>query len=486
MVASECAPVAKVGGLGDVVFGLSRELEIRGNAVEIILPKYDCLKYDRIWNLTLAHDDLWVPWFGGRVHCSVYFGFVDGRKCFFIDPHSDDLYFNRGKFYGNDDDNMRFTFFSKAALEFLLKSGKRPDIIHCHDWQTSLIPVMLYEQYAQQGLDRSRVCLTVHNFAHQGLSGDKILWATRLGRPNDFFRKDRLQDDNYSGALNLLKGGIVYSNFVTTVSPHHAWEAMYTIQGFGMGHTLHQHGRKFMGILNGIDCDTWNPEIDTKIPQQYSAATPHLKYENKAALRRALGLRDEFKPIIASVGRLDAQKGVGQIMHTLLWCLRNNAQFVLLGTSPDPHMDQEFRRLRGELWHNPDCHLEIGFNEDLARLIYAGSDFIVVPSAFEPCGLTQLISLKYGTVPIVREVGGLRDTVFDWDYSDVPRHQRNGFSFQHQNAEGIESALQRAIGLWWGSDVHFRELMLNGMRQDYSWNKPGEQYLQVYQSIAAR
>ena len=166
-VASECAPVAKVGGLADVVYGLSRELEIRGNEVEIILPKYDCLRYDTIWNLHVVFNDLWVPWYGGAIHCTVWFGFVYGRKCFFIEPHSNDNFFNRHTFYGHNDDIMRFAFFSKAALEFMLKSNKRPDIIHCHDWQTALVPVLLSEMYKHHGMPNQRTCFTIHNFKHR-------------------------------------------------------------------------------------------------------------------------------------------------------------------------------------------------------------------------------------------------------------------------------------------------------------------------------
>ena len=175
MVASECVPVAKVGGLGDVVFGLSRELEMRGHAVEIILPKYDCMRYDHIWGLQVTYQDLWVPWFDHQIHCSVWFGFVHGRKCFFIEPHSPDNFFNRGAYYGFPDEHMRFAFFSKAALEFLHKSGKRPDVIHTHDWQTGLLPVMLFEMYQQQGMANCRVCHTIHNFKHQGIAGENVL-----------------------------------------------------------------------------------------------------------------------------------------------------------------------------------------------------------------------------------------------------------------------------------------------------------------------
>lgn len=193
-ITPELAPVAKVGGLADVVFGLANEMEIRGNSVEVILPKYDCLRYDHIWGLCETYSDLWVPWYGGAVHCTVFFGFVHGRKCFFIEPHSGDNFFNRGCIYGFRDYVMRFAFFSRAAMEFLLKSGKNPAIIHCHDWQTALVPVFLFEIYKYLGMTHSRVCFTIHNFKHQGVTGGQVLQATGLNRPDYYAHYDRLRE----------------------------------------------------------------------------------------------------------------------------------------------------------------------------------------------------------------------------------------------------------------------------------------------------
>jgi starch synthase len=483
MVTSECAPVAKVGGLADVIFGLGRELELRGNTVEIILPKYDCLRYDQIGDLHEVYHDLWVPWCGGAIHCSVWFGWVHGRRCFFIDPHSQDSFFNRGHFYGSWDDVTRFAFFSKATLEFLLKSNKRPDIIHCHDWQTALVSVLLYESYQHGGMYSQRVCFTIHNFMHQGMAGDYVLWATGLNRPEHFFHYDRLRDNANPFALNLMKGGIVYANFVTTVSPQHAWEAMYTEQGYGLGHTLYLHQHKFGGILNGVDYDIWNPEIDPLLPCRYTSDNVAAKYGNKEALRNRLWLRQDFKPLVAYIGRLDRQKGVDLIRHALFYSIWNGAQFVLLGSSPDPDINNYFWHLKQHLNDNPDCHLEIGFNEELAHLIYAGADMVVVPSLFEPCGLTQMMALRYGSVPIVRAVGGLMDTVFDRDYSSRPPEARNGYVFQQANEGALESAMHRAFGLWYHYPQEFRQLLINGMRYDYSWNRPAQDYLNIYDYI---
>jgi starch synthase len=486
MISSECAPVAKVGGLGDVVYGLSRELEIRGNSVEIILPKYDCLRYDQIYDLQLAFRDLWVPWYHYAIHCSVYFGFVHGRKCFFIEPHSDQNFFNRRIFYGHADDDQRFAFFCRAALEFMLKSNKHPDVIHCHDWQTGLVPVLLYEIYQHVGMTHPRVCYTLHNLQHQGLSGERILRATGLNRHPYFFHPDRLQDNFHPSAINAMKGGIVYSNFVTTVSPRYAWEIMHTSQNYGLGHTLGIHRGKIGGILNGIDYDVWNPDTDRHIPQRYNLESLDRKYENKKALRNRFWLQDVYKPIVCYVGRLDHQKGVPLITHAIHYALRNGCQFVLLGTGADDRINQHFWALKHQYNDNPDCHIELGFNEELSHLIYAGADLIIVPSLFEPCGLTQLIGLKYGTVPVVRATGGLADTVFDANYAERPYHERNGYVFNDFNAPGIESALHRAIGMWYSYPKYFREVMSNGMRFDFSWNHPGFHYLRIYEYIRAK
>lgn len=223
-----------------------------------------------------------------------------------------DNFFHRPAAYGYADDVMRYASFSKAALEYMLKANKHPDVIRCHDWQTAVIPVLLYEIYKFHGLEKQRVCLTIHNFGHQGMVGDELLWAAGLGRPECYFQPDRLQDNTYPGSLNLLKGGIVYSNFVTIVSRHHAWEAMNTHQGLALSHTLWIHQNKFGGIHNGIDYDVWNPEIDPFIARRYTPDSLDLKYENKGALRQRFWLRDGYKPIVAYVGRLDNQKGISQ------------------------------------------------------------------------------------------------------------------------------------------------------------------------------
>ncbi|MFK8184743.1 MAG: glycogen synthase GlgA [Phormidesmis sp.] len=483
-IASECAPVIKAGGLGDVVYGLSREISSRGHCVEIVLPKYDCMRYDHVWGMHEAYRDLWVPWFDGVVHCSVQCGWVHGQLCFFIEPHSGDNFFNRGNYYGNHDDQLRFAFFSKAALEFLLKSGKRPDVIHCHDWQTGLIPVMLYEMYGWHGMANQRVAYTIHNFKHQGVWGEEILTATGLNRPEYYFTPERLQDTGNPLALNFMKGGIVYSNYVNTVSPHHAWEARFSDIGCGLQSTLDVHQAKFGGILNGIDYSMWSPDVDPLLEPNYSISDFENKALNKKALRDRLLLDANDKPIVAFIGRLDQQKGMHQVHHALYYCLEQGAQFVMLGSATEKGINDWFWKEKNYLNDNSDCHLEIGFSEELARLIYAAADIMIVPSNYEPCGLTQIISLKYGTVPVVRGVGGLANTIFDWDYDkDHDQKDRNGFVFYENDHVALESALTRALDLYKKEPALFEQLAKQGMDYDYSWKNPGDQYEGMYDHI---
>ena len=481
-IASEFTNVAKVGGLADVVHGLTRELSIRGHHVEVILPKYDVMKYDRIWGFTKCYSDLWVPYHHFWVHCDVFFGFVDGVKCFFIEPHFFKNFFNRGLIYGHSDDVERFAFFSKAALEFMLKTGKHPDVIHTHDWQTALVPLMLSETYRGFGMTHPRVCYTLHNVNHQGITGEFILRQVGLN-PAWYLTHDRLLDPRYPNAVNQLKGGIVFSNFVTTVSPTYMNEIMWTGLGHGLQGVLQHHRAKCGGVLNGIDYAEWNPEVDRVIPHKFGPNDVDAKYRNKEALRNRFWLRQDYKPIISVVTRLDHQKGVGLIKHGIHYALANNCQFVLLGTSPDPGINQDFWNLKRQYNDHPDCHLELSYDDYLAHLIYAGADMMLVPSAFEPCGLTQMIAMKYGTVPVVRNTGGLADTVFDANHAHRPYHDRNGYVFNDLNTAGLESAMRRAIGMWFHYPQHWRELMLNGMRQDHSWNYPAQDYLNIYEMI---
>jgi starch synthase len=482
MVGAECAPVAKAGGLGDFIHGLARALTSRGNYLEIVLPKYDCLRFDRIEGMHKCYQGLMVPFYEQWFRCDLECGYVDGLKCLFVDPQSPQGFFTRGRIYGEPDDADRFAFFSRAVLEFLLKAGKQPDIIHCHDWQTGLVPVLRWEMYEALGLTRPRVCYTLHNMAHQGVTGEFVLHQVGLD-PSRVMTADRMLDPRNPHAVNLVKGGIVYSNFVTTVSPRYAWEIQHTDLGMGLGGCLRQHDGKFGGVLNGIDYGAWNPETDTHIARNYGPDDLPGKAHNKAALRARLGLDDANRPLLSIVSRLDRQKGVDLMSHAIAFALANACQVVLLGSATDPAVDALFRDLKRRTEGNGQCHLELGYDEDLAHQIYAAADMILIPSVFEPCGLTQMIAMKYGAVPIARRVGGLADSVFDANYSDAAFEERNGYLFDDPTPQGLESALSRAISLWFEHPEYFRQLRLNGMRTDNSWAGPASRYLDIYDYV---
>ncbi len=243
------------------------------------------------------------------------------------------------------------------------------------------------------------------------------------------------------------------------------------------------HAGKFGGILNGIDSDMWNPEVDRCIPQRYSAGKIDDKYVNTQALRERFMLRNAYKPVVAYIGRLDHQKGLGLIHHAIFYSLAQGAQFVLLGASSDEQIAAHFWHLKHHLNDHPDVHLELRFDHDLAHLVYAGADLLVMPSMFEPCGLSQQVAVKYGTVPVAQAVGGVVDTVFDHQHSGAPPEQRNGFLFHHVDPPALESAMGRAIRLWHEAQDQFTQLMLNGMRADRSWAQPGRDYLNVYDYV---
>ena len=322
MVASECAPVAKAGGLGDVVFGLSRELEIRGMRWRSCCLSTGACATRMCGGCTPCYDDLWVPWYGEAFHCTVYFGYVHGRKCFFIEPHPEGEFFGRDRLYGHYDDVTCFTAFSKAALEFLVKSNKRPDVIHCHDWQTGLVPVLLNEQYRGQRYPTRR-CVT--RFTTSVIRATRVPRCSRArtwGGPSTTCTDDRLGDDHRYGALNLMKGGIVYSDFVTTVSPNHAAEARYGDGAFGLGHTLHVHRHKFRGILNGVDYDVWNPEVDSHHPRPVFSRRAGREVPGQGSVSgTASGSAGPGARSSPTSGRLDEQKGMELVHHALFYAL---------------------------------------------------------------------------------------------------------------------------------------------------------------------
>ncbi|CAL8465412.1 g4948 [Coccomyxa elongata] len=449
-IAVEMAPICKVGGLGDVVTALGRAVQEQGHMVEVILPRYDFFLQSPLLGATQYETEF--DW--GGTHIWVSTCIVQGLRCFFIEPANG--FFAVNSVYGRNDDAMRFEFFNKAALEFLLQTGRQPDILHCHDWSTAGTAQAFWDSYVHYGLWRPKVVFTIHN-AEYGL--------------------DRIGSAAY------------YSQRFTTVSPSYAFE-------IGGNPAIAAHAGKFMGIRNGIDVDIWDPENDDLLPRPYNADSV---VEGKAAARETLRYRLGLtgwgdKPLVGVVTRLTEQKGLHLIKHAAWRTLERGGQFVLLGSAPDPKIQAQFNALAATLG-GENAHFAFSYDESLSHLIYAGCDIICVPSMFEPCGLTQLIAMRYGSVPVVRSTGGLRDTVFDvdvdkaraaWELEGSSDWERdgldvtNGFTFEGTDGPALDYALNRALDAYYNDRAWWHSLAARIMRQDWSWNRPALDYIELY------
>jgi starch synthase len=494
-IASELAPVAKVGGLGDVLLGLSREQSWKGHDVDIIIPKYDCMNSHEVRDLNVDYPEL-MSFYKNEWHKNVvWIGWVENLKVYFIDPRHPRYFFNRGCFYGCEDDTERYLYFSRAAIEFLFKKGLQPDIIHLHDWQTALTSVLYREIYTPLYYNHPKTVFTIHNIEYQGKCAPHDLDSIGLDSKT-LSTPEKLQDPGDPKLVNAIKGGIVYADWVTTVSPNYAKEVLTPEGGKGLEQTLLHYQDKFCGILNGIDYSYWNPEIDRYLPAHYSSRempaskkdrnTLDKKAYLKKIFRERHALSEDHKPIIGCVTRLVPQKGVDLIKNALKYILSKGGQFVLLGSTPIPEINAEFHELKNHYTDHPDVHLTLQHNEELAHMIFAASDIFIVPSLFEPCGLTQMIAMKYGAVPVVRNTGGLSDTVFDADTSGKPIGQTNGYMFDAPTSAALESALGRAIECWFHNPEKWRKLMLQGMSIDFSWNHPSDKYLEIYKQLITK
>lgn len=492
-IASELASVAKVGGLADVLLGLSRELSWKGHDVDIIIPKYDCMDSGEIRDLNIDSQDITSYFEGEWHHNTIWMGWVENLKVYFIEPHHPRHFFNRGCYYGCEDDLDRYLYFSRTALEFLFKKQIFPDIIHLHDWQTAVIPALYYDMYNELGFSQSKILFTIHNIEYQGKCAPHDLDKVGLKGMN-YLTNDKMQDPYQPENINLLKGAIVYSDYVTTVSPNYAKEVKTPEGGRGLDKTIVQYQDKFSGVLNGVDYSYWNPEIDRYIPAHYSSREMPMNKKDrntldkkayvKKILRERLMLAEQHRPLVGCISRLVPQKGIELIKHTILHIVDKGGQFILLGSSPIPSINAEFHELKHRFADHPHVHLTLHHQEELAHMIYAGSDMFIVPSIFEPCGLTQMIALKYGSVPIVRRTGGLADTIFDVDFSGKKFEETNGYTFDFPDEMGLDSALDRATECWFHNPDKWRKLMINGMNIDFSWNKPANQYLEIYKKIS--
>ncbi|KAK8501951.1 hypothetical protein V6N13_023271 [Hibiscus sabdariffa] len=439
-IAVEMAPIAKVGGLGDVVTSLSRAVQDLNHNVDIIFPKYDCLNLNHVTDL---HNQRSYSWGGTEI--KVWFGKVEGLSVFFLEPLNG--FFSKGCVYGCGNDTQRFGFFCHAALEFLHQGGFNPDIIHCHDWSSAPVTWLFKDHYMHYSLTKSRVIFTIHNLEF---------------------------------GAHFISKAMAYADKATTVSRTYSKE----VAG---NPAISPHLHKFHGILNGIDLDIWDPYNDKFIPISYNSENVvEGKRAAKEALQQRLGLKKSDFPLVGIVTRLTHQKGIHLIKHAISRTLERDGQVVLLGSAPDPRIQNEFVNLAKQLHssHRDRACLCLTYDEPLSHLIYAGADFILVPSIFEPCGLTQLTAMRYGSIPVVRKTGGLYDTVFDVD-NDKARAEAqglepNGFNFDGADFGGVDYALNRAITAWYDSRDQFNSLCKRVMEQDWSWNRPALDYMELY------
>ena len=484
-VATEFAPLAKVGGLGDVVHGLAKEQALLGHEVEVILPKYDIIKYHNLENFSLEMGDLWSFEDSSRYHNAVWTGYVDKVKVHLIEPHHNHYYFNRGKIYGASDDIERFLYFCRAAGEFLHLKRGNPDIIHLHDWPTAALAPIIKHIYKDLGFSYGSIVLTIHNIEHQGKCSPANL--SRIGlRGEDFRTEERLQDPKDPSVINLLKGGIVYSDAFTTVSPTYAKEIMTPSFGFSLDGVIRKFEANFRGILNGIELDSWNPATDSQIPFTYPTNSTFIetivnnKEVNKVALFKKLNMKPSKGPLIACISRLAKQKGPKLILHAIHYALKQNASFILLGSSIDPEFEKEFRELEHLYKGNPHFHMKLTFDEAFSHSLFAAADALLIPSLFEPCGLTQMIGMRYGTIPIARKTGGLSDTVFDADNSKIPLAERNGFIFENPDPTSVEKAIKRALSCYETDKKRWKQLIQTGLNLDFGWKKSALTYDLTY------
>ena len=466
MVASEATPFCKTGGLADVLGALPPALAARGEEVAVVLPRYRQVKLDgarRVWE----HMPLWVG--PGRYTADVYEVVRQGVSYFLVDCAP---FYDRDGLYGvggvdHWDNHTRFAALSHAALG-VARHLFRPHIIHCHDWQTGLLPVYLKQFFhGDPTFHNVRSIMTIHNMGYQGSIGrDQLFW---LGLPDSLFRSDLME---FHGQVNLLKGGLVFADALTTVSPTYAREIQTREQGFGLDGLLRARSASLHGILNGVDYSEWNPESDTKIAARYSADDLSGKAECKRALLESMGLptdRPEV-PVVGIVSRFATQKGfdlIAAIAHDLVhW----DIQMVVLGNG-EREYENMFRALAGA---RPDKFaVRVAYDDKLAHQIEAGADIFLMPSHYEPCGLNQMYSLRYGTIPVVHATGGLDDTI----------DGETGFKFWSYYPEAMLGALREALRVYWEEPERWKGMQTTGMRRDYSWDASAAAYSGLYASL---
>lgn len=474
---SEAFPFAKTGGLGDVVGALPIALRNLGHEVKVFLPRYaliDHNKYDL--NYSWAIDEMPIRVNGKTHSVRVFFTNLPNSdvEIYFIDcPH----FFNRPSIYTNDiDEDERFILFSKAVLESLQRLQWQADVINCNDWQTGLIPLYIKDNYSwDRFFEKAATVITIHNIGYQGRFSKETLYKAEV-REELWYPNSPVETWN---EFNFLKTGLMFADAINTVSPTYAKETMTYEGSYGLDGTLHFRKKDYFGILNGVDYSIWNPANDHHIPFHYSINDLDGKYKNKKFLLEHVHLPvQESVPLIGIVSRLTSQKGFDLIANSINELMSIDAQWVILGSGEDNYEDL-FRSLHYSFLGK--VYTYIGFNNELAHLIEAAADIFLMPSRYEPCGLNQIYSLKYGTVPVVRKTGGLADTVFDWDeYLYQGKSTGNGFSFNDYNSFALTSTLKRAVQTYHNKDV-WNQIIKNGMNKDFSWEVSALEYIKLYE-----
>ena len=472
-IASECVPFIKTGGLADVVGTLPKKFDRKEYDVRIIIPNYMCLpaKYkNNMKYITHFHMDIgWKQQYVGVMYME-----YEGVPVYFID---NEYYFNGFNIYGDVKwDIEKYCYFCKAALSILPSIGFRPDIVHCHDWQSGLVPVYLKTLFANnpfyQGI---KSIMTIHNLQFQGRWDIKTI-QDYSGLPSDLFTPDKLEMNKDA---SMLKGGLVYADKITTVSNTYAHEIQTPYYGEGLDGLLRARWQSLWGIVNGIDYDIFNPAKDDKIACKYTTRTfKKNKLKNKLALQKELGLpEDPNAYMIGIVSRLTDQKGLDLIDHTMNDIMTDGTQLVVLGTG-DRRYEDMFRYYQG--FHPQKLSANIYFSDELSHKIYAGCDSILVPSRFEPCGLTQLMALKYGSLPIVRETGGLKDTVQPYNEFEGTG---TGFSFANYDSRELLNTINYSKKVFFDDKNAWYAMQKRAMEQDYSWDSSAKVYEQLYAEI---
>jgi len=468
LVSTEVAPYIKSGGLGDVAGSLPKELKKEGVDIRVCFPKYKDINYNLIDGLTnLVNIKTSLGW--RDLDASIY-TFDDGVTNYLID---NSYYFYRGGLYGYADDYERFAFFTKVSIEFLFSIGWKPDVIHFNDWQTGLGPIYLNDLYKSYSFyENVKSVYTIHNLQYQGIFGEPILGD--VGLNSGYFKPDKLE---YYGNVSYMKGGIVYADKIGTVSKTYAHEIQTPTYSYGMDGVLRGRAADIMGIINGIDYKENDPENDSRLSSNYNAANIMKKYENKTALQSELGLIRSNTPIIAMVTRLVDQKGLDILAFIMEELMQKDIQMVVLGTG-ESRYENMFRHYAWRYRHKMSA--SITFDAGLAQRIYAASDMFLMPSLFEPCGLGQMIAMRHGSVPIVRRTGGLNDTVMAYDYETG---EGTGFVFNDYDAQGLMWAINEALHSYYNEPEHWKKIVENCMRADFSWQRSAMEYVELYKEI---